>query len=150
MESRDLPAIVDSFAPDAVLHSPFTSKLTFTGHEEIGAVTKVILDVFEDLHYTDEVRSGDSAFLVSCARVGGLDIEMIDHILLNANDKIQDFTVFFRPLPAAAAALRLIGAGLGRRKGQFTAATMSTLAGPLAFMTRVGDGVGVRMVRSAL
>jgi hypothetical protein len=150
MEAGDLPAVVDSFAPDAVVRSPFTSKMTFNGHEQIGAITKVILEVLEDFHYTDEVRSGSSAFLVSRARVGGLDIEMVDHLQLNDDEKIQDFTVFFRPLPASAVAMRLIGAKLGRRRGQVRAAAISTLATPLAFMTRVGDGVGVRMVRSTV
>jgi hypothetical protein len=35
---------------------------------------------------------------------------MVDHIRLGPDGKIQEFTVFMRPLPAAAAALRLIGA----------------------------------------
>ena len=150
MEARDLAAVVDSFAPDAVVRSPFTSKMTFDGHEQIGAITKVILEVFEDFHYTDEVRNGNSAFLVSRPRVSGLDIEMVDHLELNENEKIQDFTVFFRPLPASAVAMRLIGAGLGRRRGRVRGAAISTLATPLAFMTRVGDGVGVRMVQSTV
>jgi hypothetical protein len=36
-------------------------------------------------------------------------------------------TVFFRPLPAAAAALRLIGAGLGRRRSAARGALISGL-----------------------
>jgi hypothetical protein len=150
MEARDLSAVVDSFAPDAVLHSPFTAKLTFNGRDEIGAVTKVILDVFDDLHYTEELRGENAAVLVSRARVGGEEIEMVDHMRLGPDGKIQEFTVFFRPLPATTAALRLIGAGLGRRKSPARAAIISALARPLAFMTRTGDGIGVRLVRSSM
>jgi len=69
---------------------------------------------------------------------------------LGPDGKIEEFTVFFRPLPATAAALRLIGAGLGRRKSPARAAIISALARPLAFMTRTGDGIGVRLVRSTL
>ena len=64
--------------------------------------------------------------------------------------EVEEITVFFRPLPAAAAALRLIGAGLARRMGPARAALISTLAHPLVFMSRVGDGIGVRLVRSVL
>jgi hypothetical protein len=69
---------------------------------------------------------------------------------LGPDGKIKEFTVFMRPLPAAAAALRLIGARFGRRKSITKAVLISALASPLAFMTRTGDGIGVRLIRSAL
>jgi acyl-CoA synthetase (NDP forming) len=150
MEARDLGAVVDSFAPDAVLRSPLTGKLAFTGREQIGAVTAVILEEFRDLRYTHEMRRGDIAFLVSRARVGDEDIETAEYMRLGPDNKIQELTVFFRPLPATTAALRLIAAGLGRRKSPARAAVMSALTRPLAFMTRAGDGIGVRLVRSSL
>ena len=150
MEARDLDAAVDSFAPDAMVRSPFTAGLVFTGREQIRAVLAVILDGFGDLRYTEEVRGEKTAVLVSRARVGGQDLEMVDHMRLRPDGRIGEFTVFFRPLPATAAALRVIGAGLGRRKSRARAAVISALARPLGFMTRVGDGIGVRLVRSSL
>jgi SnoaL-like domain len=150
MEARDHRAVVEAFAPDAVLHSPFTSKLSFTGHEQIGAVIKVILDVFEDWRYTDEIRGEHSAVLVARARAGGEEIETAEHLRLRPDGKISEFTVYLRPLPGTAAALRLIGTGLGRRKSPARGAVISALTRPLAVMTRAGDGVGVRLVRSAL
>jgi hypothetical protein len=150
MEARDLDAVLDSFAPDAVFYSPLTAKLAFTGREQIGAVTAVIFEVFRDLHYTEEMRRGNTAFLVSRALVGDQEIEMAEHLRLGPDGKIQEFTVFFRPLPATTAALRLIAAGFGRRKSPARAAVMSALTRPLAFITRAGDGIGVRLIRSSL
>jgi hypothetical protein len=150
MEARDLAAAVDTFAPDAVLRSPFTDKLTFNGHHQIAAVTEVILDVFDDLQYTDELRSEDTAFLVGHARIDGQHIEWVDHLRLGPDEKIREMTVCFRPLPATAVALRLIGAGLSRRKSPTRAAVVAALARPLGFMTRAGDGIGVRLVRPTL
>jgi hypothetical protein len=63
---------------------------------------------------------------------------------------MQELTVFMRPLPAATAALRLIGAGFGRRKSWARAMLIFALVSPLAFMTRAGDDIGVRLIRSAL
>ncbi len=146
MEARDLAAVLDAFAPDAVLHSPLTGSLTFQGHEQIRAVTEVILDVYDDLHYTDELQSGDSAVLVASARVDGTDIEMVDHIRFDEHGKIRELTIFFRPLPAIAVAMRLIGTGLGRRKSRTRAEVISLLTRPLGLMTRVGDRMGVRLV----
>src|ERR1700694_675400 len=83
MEARDLAAVMAAFAPDAVFRSPFTDKLTFQGREQIGALTEVVLDVFDDLRYTAEVRNGDTAFLVARARVDGREIELVDHLRLD-------------------------------------------------------------------
>lgn len=150
MEARDVAAIVAEFAPDAVFHSPLTSGLAFTGREQIRAVTEVILEVLGDFRYTEEMRGRDTAFLVARATVRGQDIEIADHLRFGPDGKVQELTVFFRPLPAATAALSLIGAGLGRRKGPVRAAALSAMTRPLAFITRVGDGIGVRLIRSCL
>jgi hypothetical protein len=110
----------------------------------------VILDAFDDFHYTDELVSEHNGFLVARARVDGVDIEIVDHIFYNPDGKIAELTVFFRPLPAAAVALRVIGAGLGRRKSPTRAAMISTLARPLCFMTKAGDDIGARLVRAVV
>lgn len=150
MEAGDLAAAVDTFAPDAVLRSPLTDMLAFNGREEIRAVLAVILETFDGLHYTDELCGADSAVLVAGARVDGIEIEMVDHLRLDESGKIRELTVFFRPLPATAAAMRAIGAGLGRRKSRGRAAAISMLTQPLGLMTRVGDKLGVRLVRPTL
>ncbi|MCW3020597.1 MAG: hypothetical protein JWN10_2905 [Solirubrobacterales bacterium] len=150
MESRDLAAILDTFAPDAVFRSPLTDKLTFNGREQIAALTEVVLDVFEDLRYTHELSAAGDGFLVGRAQVGGQDIEWVDHLTLDSDGKIRELTVFFRPLPATAAALRVIGVGLSRRKSPVRAALISALARPLGLMTRAGDGLGTRLVRPTL
>jgi hypothetical protein len=150
MEARDISAAVDCFAPDAIFRSPFTANLVFTGREQIRTLITVLFEVLDDLRYTAEARSEDTAFLVARARIGGQDIEIADHIRLRPDGMISEFTVFFRPLPATAVALRLIGAGLARRKSPARGAVISALARPLGFMTRSGDGIGVRLIRSAL
>lgn len=59
-------------------------------------------------------------------------------------------TAFFRPLPAGAVALRMIGAGLGRRRGRLRGALISVFARPLGAMAGAGDPLGVRLVRPTL
>ena len=150
MEAGDAAAVTDAFAPDAVLRSPLTARLTFTGHEQIGALAQVLVEVFEDLRYTDEAIVGTTGFLAWRARIGGQEIEGVDHLRFGPDGKIREFTAFFRPLPAAAVALRLMGAGLARRKSPARAVVVSILTRPLAALTRAGDPIGVRLVRSAL
>jgi hypothetical protein len=149
IEARDLESAVDCFAPDAVLHSPFTGRISFRGRDQIRLITSVLLEVAEDFRYTSEVRDGDVACLRASARVGGREIEFLDHIRFNEDGQIAEFTVFTRPLPATAAALRAFGAAFGRHKSAARGAVISALAAPLGFMAGAGDGVGVALIRPA-
>jgi hypothetical protein len=150
MEARDVSAMRDAFAPDAVFHSPLTEALAFKGREQIGLLAEVLFEVFEDFRYTGGVVSGDIGFLVARARVGGQLIEIVDHFRLDSDKRVEEITVFFRPLPGAAAALRAIGAGLGRRKSRARGAVISGLTLPLTVMTRIGDRIGVGLIRASL
>ena len=145
-----MAAVADAFAPAALLRSPITARLTFQGREQIAAVFEVILDVFEDLHYTAEVRQDDLGFLVARARIDGEEIELVDEMRLDADGRITEMTVFFRPLPATALALRRLGAGLGRRTGPRRATLISALTAPLVWMARTGDRAGVGLVNPTL
>jgi SnoaL-like domain len=150
VEARDLAAVVDAFAPDAVVHSPITGALRFEGHEQIGAVFAVILDVFKGIRYTDELRGADSAVLVASAQVDGTDIELVDHMRLDQSGRISELTVFFRPLPAIAVSARAIGAGLGVRRSRSRARLISALVHPLIPLTRMGDRIGARLIGPTL
>jgi hypothetical protein len=119
MEARDLAAVVDAFAADAVFRSPLTTRLAFTGHEQIGALLQVLFEVLQDLQF-------------------------------GPDGKIGEFTVFFRPLPAAALALRLIAAGPGPPQESRPGRRRLRPDSLLGIMTRAGDPIGVRLVRSAL
>jgi SnoaL-like protein len=150
VEARDLAAVMDAFATDAVVRSPITNALAFEGHEQIRAVFRVILDVFDDIRYTDELRSGDGALLIASARVDGTEIELADHMRLDEGGKIRELTVFFRPMPALAVAARALGEGLGRRRSASRARVISILVRPLILLTRIGDRIGARLVRPTL
>ncbi len=150
VQARDLDAIVQAFASDAIVHSPITDRFMFTGHAEIRALFSVILETFEDIRYTDELRGGDTGMLMLKARIGGSDIEVTDHMRLDEQGRIQELTVFFRPMPAIAVSTLALGAGLARRKSSLRALTVSLLVRPLILFTRIGDVLAVRLVRPAL
>jgi len=147
MEARDQRAVVEAFAEDAVLRSPFTDNLVFAGREQLDPLIAVILDVLEDLTYTDELQGDGAAVLVGHASVSGLRLQFCDYLKLREDGLIQEMTVFFRPLPATTAALRRFGEGLGRQKSNGRARMIGAMVAPLAYMSRAGDGVGARLVR---
>lgn len=147
MEARDRRAVVATFAHGAVLRSPFTDNLVFEGHEQLDALIAVVLDVLDDLTYTDELHGDRTAVLVGHARVNGLRLQFTDHLKLRGDGLIEEMTVFFRPLPAATAAMRRIGERLARQKSGVRARTIGAMVAPLAFMARAGDRLGVRLVK---
>ncbi|HEX4306126.1 MAG TPA: nuclear transport factor 2 family protein [Solirubrobacterales bacterium] len=150
MEARDANAALATFAPDARVNSPLTDRLVFVGHEQLRLLLPVILDVFRDIRYTEEAAAGHTGFLVWEASIGGRPIEAVDQIRFGADGLIEEMTVFFRPLPVAAAALRAIGAGLGRNRSPGYGTMVGALAAPLGAMAGVGDRVGVGLIRGAL
>jgi hypothetical protein len=147
MEARDRTAAVAAFAEDAVLRSPFTDNLTFTGHEQLDALIAVILDVLEDLTYTDELHADNTAVLVGHASVDGARLQFSDHLQLRDDGLIDEMTVFFRPLPATTAAMRRFGQGLGQQRSRFRGRMIKAMATPLALMARTGDRAGVWLLR---
>ena len=147
MEARDHRAVMESFADNAVLRSPFTDNLAFEGRGQIDGLVAVILDVLEDLTYTDELHADRSAVLIGHARVDGLRIQFCDYLKLRDDGLIEEMTVFFRPLPATTAALRRMGDGLGRRKSKVRGRLINALAAPLALMAGTGDRVAVRLLQ---
>jgi hypothetical protein len=147
MEARDHRAVMAAFAEGAVLRSPFTDNLVFQGREQLDGLVGVILNVLEDLTYTDELHTDRTAVLVGHARVHGLRLEFCDHLLLREDGLVDEMTVFFRPLPATTAAMRQFGEGLGRRKNKFRGRLIGALTAPLALMARIGDRVGARLLK---
>ena len=147
MEARDRRAVVEAFAEDAVLRSPFTDNLTFEGRSEIEELVAVILEVLQELTYTDELQTERAAVLIGHARVDGLRIQFCDYLQLRADGLIEEMTVFFRPLPATTAAMRRFGYLLGRGRSPFRGRLIGAMTTPLALMARTGDRVGVRLLQ---
>lgn len=147
MDARNHSAVVQAFAPDAVLRSPFTDNLAFEGHPQLDPLVAVILEVLEDLHYTDELRGDGRAVLVGHARVDGMCIQFCDHLKLRDDGLVQEMTVFFRPLPATTAAMRRFGELLGQRHSRVRGRAVAAMATPLALISRIGDRLGVRLLR---
>ena len=149
MEARDHRAVVEAFAENAVIRSPFTDNLTFEGRHQLDELVAVILDVLEDLTYTDELHADRAAVLIGHARVDGLRVQFCDYLKLRGDGLVDEMTVYFRPLPATTAAMRRIGDGLGRRKSKFRGRPINTMTAPLALIARTGDRLGVRLLQSA-
>lgn len=112
VESRDLDGMVATFAEDAVLHSPITFQ-PFEGRDAIALLLGILLEVFQDFRYTDQLAGDDGTHaLIFQTRVGDRDVQGIDILRFDRDGLIRDLTVMVRPRSASEALLAEVGGRL--------------------------------------
>jgi SnoaL-like protein len=116
VEALNLDDMMAPFAEDAVLHSPITHK-PFEGRAAIRQILGILLEVFQDFRYTDELDADGVKALLFRARAGERDLEGIDLIRFDAAGRIVDLTVFIRPRSAIEALLAEVAPRLMRARG---------------------------------
>lgn len=102
VEAGDLEAMVASLTPDVVLHSPVKFS-PFEGREAVAALFAILLEVFEDFVYTDEIGGPDPVALIFRCRIGDRQVEGLDLLRHDATGRVEALTVMVRPMSAAVA-----------------------------------------------
>lgn len=122
VEAKNLAAITRTLDPAVEFHSPVMVK-PYRGREQVSTLIRILLQIFEDFHYTDELveaahngngngnRSGEppTQALVFSARVMGKAVQGLDLIKFNDAGLVTSLTVMVRPLPAAMTLARVVG-----------------------------------------
>ena len=75
----------------------------------------VVVEVFEDFRYVDELQGNDSTCLMFRARVGDRELEGIDYLRFGGDGLVAELTVMVRPLSGALALARAMEAKLEAR-----------------------------------
>ncbi|NDU78133.1 nuclear transport factor 2 family protein [Actinomadura sp. DSM 109109] len=118
VEAKDLAAITGALDPGIEFRSPVMVK-PYLGRDAVAALLGVLLEVFEDFHYTDELvgvapggtnGAGPPAqALIFSARVLGKDVQGLDLLRFGESGLVTGLTVMVRPLPAAMTLARVVG-----------------------------------------
>ncbi|HJZ37031.1 MAG TPA: nuclear transport factor 2 family protein [Solirubrobacterales bacterium] len=112
-ETKDLDLMRETLAEDVTFHSPVVFK-AYEGLELTMVILSNVVEIFEDFRYLDEARGDGTLVLRFVARVDDkYEIEGVDYITLDAEDRVADLTVFMRPQKAVLAFNELMGARLG-------------------------------------
>jgi hypothetical protein len=109
-EAKDFESGRDLFTEDVVFRSPFVHK-PYHGIDALGFLLGHVVQVFEDFRYIEHVETGDVAVLQFEARVGDRELQGVDILKFDENDKIREMTVMVRP----ASGLEALGKEMGRR-----------------------------------
>ncbi len=119
VEARDLAAMASVLDPQVRFYSP-VAFTPFEGRDVVLEVLAQVMEVFADFAYTDELEGEQTHALVFRARVGGRDVEGLDHLRLAPPDEgglVRTFTVMVRPLSAAIALAEQMGPRVAHLKG---------------------------------
>ncbi|WP_290056682.1 nuclear transport factor 2 family protein [Amycolatopsis solani] len=139
-ETGDVDLAMTAFAPDAVLHSPLTSRVRFSGHAELRPLIEVAYAHLTDIRFHTDVGDERTRVVVYTARIGGEEIEEAAVLRLTDGGLIEEATLFVRTLPGLVALMDRFGPDIARRNGRPIAARLlSVLAKPLLAMVRSGD-----------
>jgi SnoaL-like domain len=147
IEARDHPALVETLAPEVVLHSAVT-RTTFNGRETVGELYASVIDSFEEIEIVDEFSSGDTHAFFWRGQIEGRFVEGADRLRLDGAGKVREITVVGRPLSGLATFLTGIGARFARRRrGRVFATVLRLTALPLPSMFATLDPVTRWLVR---
>jgi limonene-1,2-epoxide hydrolase len=113
VEAMDHAAAVACLAEDVAFHSPVVFK-TYEGRDATAHLLAAVMRVFSNFRYTDVLEAGDGVHaLVFRANVGDREVEGIDLLRINADDLVDDFTVFVRPMSGMHALAERMATELG-------------------------------------
>ena len=131
MAASDHPALVETLAPDVVLHSAVTAA-PFEGRETVAELYASVIDSFEQLEIVDEFPAGDSYAFFWRGRIEGRFVEGADRLRLDGDGKVREITVVGRPFSGLATFLTGIGARFARRRrGRLVALALKLTSLPL-------------------
>ena len=139
--ARDVAALVDTLAPDVVLHSAVTGA-PFEGRETLADLYASLFESFSELRVVDELDGGDTYAFFWEGRMDGRYVEGADRLRLDADGKVREITIVGRPLSGLSAFLTGIGSRFAhRRRGRLVAAILRLSARPLAPLFSLLDPV---------
>ena len=84
----------------------------YEGREPVMALLSLVIQVFEDFRYVDQLEGAGSECLVFKARVGDRELDGIDYLRLGEDGLVTELTVMVRPFSALTALRDAMGAKL--------------------------------------
>lgn len=139
VEAYDVEAVIDTLAPDVVLHSPITDMVAFRGQAAVRELLCSVFATIADIRYFADVGDDRTRALFYRANVNGYPLEEATRIELNDQQQISQVTLYFRPLPGLATLTAALAPRVAAKHGQLRSLTARLLVGPIAPLTRTGD-----------
>lgn len=148
LAARDVDALVDSLAPDVVLHSAITD-VPFIGPEVLADLYAALFDSFEELRVTEEFRNETAYVLFWEGTMDGRFVEGADRVRLDGDGKVREITIIGRPLYGLSAFITGLGNEFARRRhGARVAGLLRIATLPLPLLFSLFDPITRWLLRS--
>jgi len=138
-EAYDIEGVLETLAPDVVVRSPITDRVTFQGRDEVRELLRSVFATIDDISYFADVGDARTRALFYRANVNGEPVEEAARIELDDNEQIREIILFFRPLPGLATLTAALVPRVARKHGRLRSIIARVLLAPLGLATRVGD-----------
>jgi hypothetical protein len=146
-ERLDLPAFLETLAPNVKLRSPISFRARFEGFDDVAVLMREVFDVLRDIEYFEDVGTSTTRTLMYRATIEGQAVEGAILVRLDDGAKVTEMTMFFRPLPGLTALTARLTPRLTARRGRARSLVVAAMTRPVATLTRAGDALGVRLMQ---
>jgi hypothetical protein len=139
VETHDVEGALATLAPDVVLRSPITDRVSFRGVDEMRDLFPSIFATIKNIRYFADIGNSRTRALFYHATVKGEPVEEATRVELDDQQRIREITIFFRPLPGLATFTAAMAPRVARKRGRLRAMMARMLVAPLGIATRAGD-----------
>jgi hypothetical protein len=146
-ERADLAAYLETLAPTVRLRSPISFNARFEGFDDVSVLMREVFEVLRDIEYFEDVGTATTRALFYRARIGGQPTEGAILVRLDEGARVVEMTMFVRPLPGLTALTARLTPRLAAPLGRARFVALAAMTRPVAFLTRVGDGLGARLIQ---
>ncbi len=99
--------MLSHMADDVVLKTPLAAE-PFTGKAALRPVVEALLGIVDAFAFREILQGPEHVSACFGITVGSIELDGMDYWRLDDTGRIREITVFWRPLPAAAAVQRLL------------------------------------------
>ncbi len=127
--------------------SPISFRARFEGLDDVTALMRAVFEVIRDIEYFEDVGTSSTRALLYRARIEGQAVEGAIFVRLDERARVEEMTMFFRPLPGLTALTARLTPRLAAQRGRGRSLAVAAMTRPVAALTRAGDALGVRLIQ---
>jgi hypothetical protein len=150
VQHGDADAAVACLSPDIVLSSPLTDQYRIQGPHQMHDFLTSAFTAVKGIRFHTLTGQGNSYAVAYRAKVGSQPFEEAQLLRLDEQARINEITLFGRPMPALTALMITLGPQLARQQGRRgLAALLRISSAPVHSMVGFGDRRIVPLTRPA-
>lgn len=144
--AHDVDAVIACFADDIVIRSPITQRIRFAGIEQADDLFRRVFSLISDIRFYETVGEGTQTQVIFWrGRVGRHYLEEANLLRLDDDGRIEEMTVFMRPVPGLLALTAGLAGSLASRHGRARGLAVRGMLGLVGALYRAGEPLAVSL-----